>query len=228
MSTTHPPLDTLLQCAAGAVDSETVTHVEVCSSCRQRLGELRGFLHTVRDELLEMRPECPTPDELARLPPGAEHDDPHLMRCPLCREEVKMLFEVESTARLGSGLGSGLGTADSADSADSAVGELPAGGLFYRPSPVVSGGDFAYQRGAEPAEWVIQEGAEKELRVAGATVSLRCTEGELVVHVAPADGPLTLALSNELLEKRIPLVPGEQRIAVGGWERVRVVAGGGV
>lgn len=211
MSTTpHPPIETLLHFAAGEADTETGTHVDACTPCRQRLGELRGFLNTVRDEFLETRPECPSTDELARLPPGAEHDDPHLRQCPLCRQEVRMLFEVESAARLGT-----------------EVGDVPLGGLFYRPSPMVQGGGFAYQRGASPAEWAIAVDGEKELTVAGATVRLRCvgggTGGELIVDVTEAGEPLALALSNEVLEKRIPLVAGEQRVAVGGWKRVRVV-----
>lgn len=229
MSTTpHPSTDTLLLFATGApnaergeanelsavdessaVETATSIHLDGCKPCRERLAVLRGFLNTVRDELLETRPECPSSDALARLPPGAEHDDRHLQQCPLCREEVRMLFEVESAARLGT-----------------EVGEVPASGLFYRPSPVVQGGDFAYQRGAGPAGWVIAEGEEKKLVVAGAKVRLRCVEKELIVEVGETAEALALALSNELLEKQLPLTVGEQRVAAGGWKRARVVTSG--
>jgi len=235
MSTTpHPPIDALLLFVTegagtrtgtrtgtetgtetgiagtgpGEAGTLTRTHVIDCAPCRQRLGELRGFLNTVRDELLETRPECPSPDELARLPPGAEHDDPHLQQCPLCRQEVRMLFEVESAARLGT-----------------EVGGLAASGLFYRPSPVVQGGGFAYQRGTGLAEWAIAVGEEKEMVVAGTTVRLRCADAELIVEVTAGGESLALVLGNEVLEKQVPLAVGEQRLAAGGWKRVRVVVG---
>jgi hypothetical protein len=213
MSTTpHPSTDVLLQFATGETGLETgvaeiETHMNACAPCRQQVEKLEAFFNTVRDELLETRPECPSSDQLARLPPGAEHDDPHLQQCPLCRQEVRMLFEVESAARLGT-----------------EVGEVPASGLFYRPSPVVQGGGFAYQRGMSPVEWVIAEGEGKELVVAGTTVGVRCVGGELIVDVAETGAELALALSNELLEKQIPLSVGEQRLPAGGWERVRVIA----
>ena len=209
MSTTpHPPQDALLQFAAGDTDPATGAHVEGCPPCRERLGALRTFLHTVRDDLLEARPGCLSPDDLARLPPGAEYDDPHLRQCPLCRHEVRMLMDVESAGRLGTDVD----------------GELPAA-LFYRPSPVVAGGTFAYQRGAGPVEWVIAEGEEKELTVEGSTVRLRCAGGELVAEVVAGGPAVALALSNDLLEKRVPLAPGEQRIAAAGFKRVRLELG---
>ena len=207
MSTTCPlDIDALLTVASGEAESETRSHVAGCEPCRRRVGELQAFLTTVRDELLEQRPECPTPEELAQLPPGAEHDDPHLRQCPLCRQEVRMLFDLESAQRLGT------------ESAD-----LPMGGPFYRPSPVIQGGTFAYQRSTGQAELLLESGRQGSFEVAGALVALRCEGSELIVRVEGSPRTaLVLVLNNDLLEKQIPLTSTELRVPKDGWGRASV------
>ncbi len=200
----HPDFDSLLRVAEGeAAGAAARAHVEDCEPCRRRIAKLRGFLAAAADELLEMRSECPSPDELAELPPGAEHSDPHLRQCPLCREEVRMLFELESERRLGVELGDGA---------------------FYRPELLQRGGSaVVYRAPGEPAEMVLEDGNDLEVRLGEAGVRIRCEHGELAVDVeGEIEGGLVLVLSDETLEKRMPLTAVTSRVPVASWRRVRL------
>jgi hypothetical protein len=206
--TEHPSNDLLLDLAAGDGETTTHLHVEGCDPCQRRLEDLRHYLAVVRAELLELRPSCPSTDELADLPPGAEHDHAHLRECPLCREEVRLRFAAESAGRLGGDL------------------DLPTDMPFYRAAPVVAAGGFAYQRAGGAVEMLLEEGRTAEVTIAGVTVTLRCADGELTAELSGApERPLLLVLSNELLEKRIPLGAEGLRTGCGVFRRARVEAG---
>ncbi len=201
----HPEFDALLSAAGGetAVLPEVLDHAAGCEPCRRRIAKLRGFLKAAADELLELRAECPSPDQLALLPPGAEHSDPHLRDCPLCREEVRLLFELESERQLGLDLDAGA---------------------FFRPELLQRGGDaVVYQAPGEPAEMALEDGADLEVRLAEAVVRIKCEDGELSVSVdGEIPGRLVLVLSHATLEKRWPLTADECRLPVGHWQRVRM------
>jgi hypothetical protein len=200
----HPDFDALLGAAGGFGDLAAVrTHADGCEPCRRRIARLRGFLAAAADELLDLRPDCPSPDELAQLPPGAEHSDPHLRDCPLCREEVRMLFELESERRLGFAAG---------------------GGAFFRPELLQRGGGaVVYQAPGEPAEMALVDGNDLEVRLDEALVRIHCEDGVLAVSVdGEVEGGLVLVLSDETLEKRWPLTAAEVRLPVEHWRRVRL------
>ncbi len=201
----HPDLDVLLSATEGESGALRAVrpHLADCESCRDRVARLRGVLAAATEELLDLRPECLSADELALLPPGAEHDDPHLRDCPLCREELRLLFDFETEERLGFALSEGS---------------------FFRPEFLERGpAAVLYQRAGEPLEIALEEGRELEATVEGARVRLRCAGGELTARVEGKVGEgLVLVLSNEALEKRVTLGAGEVRLAVGRWRRVRV------
>ncbi|MEE8523644.1 MAG: hypothetical protein V3T72_06905, partial [Thermoanaerobaculia bacterium] len=196
----HPDFDSLLSAAEGVAGAGSTArvHADSCETCRRRIAKLRGFLAAAADELLEMRSDCPHPDELAGLPPGAEHSDPHLRECPLCREEVRMLFELESERRLGFDLG---------------------GEAFFRPELLQRGGGaVVYQAPGEPAEMALEDGNDLEVRLGEALVRIKCEGGELVASVeGEIAGSLVLVLSDATLEKRSPLTADENRLPVEHW-----------
>lgn len=203
--TEHPDFDSLLSAAEGEAGALATVrlHIDGCEPCRRRIARLRGFLAAAADELLDLRSGCPHPDELAGLPPGAEHSDPHLRDCPLCREEVRMLFELESERRLGFAAG---------------------GGAFFRPELLQRGGGaVVYQAPGEPAEMALEDGNDLEIRLGEARVRIQCEGGELVASVAgEIAGSLVLVLSDATLEKRWPLTADEIRLPVEHWRRVRL------
>ncbi|MCP4659755.1 MAG: hypothetical protein GY856_30500 [bacterium] len=202
----HPDQDTLLSVAAG--DSQAARtaarHLAGCGRCLARVAELRGVLDTASDELLELRPDCPPPHELALIPPGGESDHPHVRHCPLCREEVRLLFELETQERL-----------------DIAIGDGP----FIRPELVEYAAAMAYQAAEDSSELALRQGAETAVAIGGATVRMRVAGGELVVELeGRPEGELYLLLSDDLLEKRVPLARATLRVAVGRWKRANVAA----
>ena len=206
--TDHTLDDILLDLAAGDGDGAGEANALLqTEEGRQRLEDLRRYMAVVRAELLEMRPACPSTDELANLSPGAEYDHPHLQECPLCREEVRLRFAAESSEHLG-------------------LDDLPADAPFYRAMPVVAAGAFAYQRAGGTAEMVLEEDRTFETVVGGVTVSLRCAEGQLEAKLSGApEQDLFLVLSNDLLEKRILLPAEGLSAACGVFRRARVEAG---
>ncbi len=200
----HPDSDTLLAVAAGDPQAARTAsrHLAGCERCLARIAELRGVLDQAADELLDLRPDCPPPDELALIPPGGESDDPHVRHCPLCREEVRLLFELETQERL-----------------DFALGDGP----FIRPELVEYAASAAYQ--AAPNELPLAPGAETTVAISGATVRMRVAGDELAVELeGRPEGTLTLVLSDDLLEKRVALARATLRLAVGRWKRARVAA----
>lgn len=202
----HPDDDLLLLACEGdpAALREIRAHLPDCEPCRGRVARLRGVLAAAAEELLASRPECPGPDELALVPPGSEDGHPHVKDCPLCREEVRMLFELESERRMGFTLEHGP---------------------FVRPELLQRGaGPALYQASGEPFEMALDDGAALAGPVADGRVRLRCAGGELR---AAAEGAvpetLVLVLSDAVLEQRVRWVTsGELRIAVGRWRSVRL------
>lgn len=202
----HPDQDTLLSVAAG--DPQAVrmaaSHLAECERCLTRVAELCSVLEAAADELLDLRPDCPPPHELALIPPGGESDHPHVRHCPLCREEVRLLCEHETRERL-----------------DLAISDGP----FIRPELVEYAASMAYQAAEDPAELPLRQGAETTVAIAGVTVRMRIADEELIIErEGHPDGELILVLSDDLLEKRVPLVRATLRIAVGRWKRARVAA----
>lgn len=204
----HPDVDLLLSACEGEPDAlrEVRAHLEDCAACRGRVGELRGVLAAAAEELLALRPECPSPDELALLPPGSEDDHPHLRDCPLCRQEIRFLAALESERRLGFTFEEGA---------------------FVRPELVErgAGGAFYQKPGDPPAlEMELTDGAELTTAIGDGEVVLHCDGGELVAR-ASGEMPetLVLLLSDASLEKRVRWsTAGELRLEVGRWRRVRV------
>ena len=218
-SVAHPDLDRLLSATEGEPGAlrDVLAHLDGCEPCRRRVAKLRGVLATATEELLDMREGCPSPDELALLPPGAEHSDPHLRDCPLCREEVRLIFELESRRRLGDDR-----IAEEEASAEVAVvGHLP----FYRPELLQRGGSaVVYQASGEPLEMELEDGAELDVPLGKAQVHLSCERGDLAVRVDGVldDIRLVLVLSSATLEKRWPVNVQEARLKIGTWRRVRL------
>ena len=197
----HLDLDLLLSVAEGEPDAARVAgpHLAGCPVCRAEVARLRSFVAAIGEELLEARPGCMTPDELASLAPGAEVDHPHLADCPLCREEWQALLALEAQRAL-------------------ALGEGP----FVRPQLFERGGRELYAgRGVFEVE--LKEGAERTGTVAGAKVSLRVGAGEIVVRVeGTPEKPLHLLLESDLLEKKLDLAPGELRLPLARWKKARI------
>jgi len=202
----HPDCDTLLSVAAGdpRATREAARHLAECEPCLARLAELRRVLEAASEELLDLRPDCPPPHELALIPPGGESDHPHVRHCPLCREEVRLLFEFETRERL-----------------QIAIGDGP----FVRPELVEGAATMAYQTAEAASELPLRHGAETAVAIGGATVRMRVAGEELVVELdGRPEGELVVVLSDDLLEKRVSLAKATLRIAVGRWKRVRIAA----
>lgn len=203
VSGAHLDLDLLLSIAEGELSAARVAdgHLAGCPACQAELARLRSFVAAVGEELLEARPGCMTPDEIATLAPGAEVDHPHLADCPLCREEWQALLALEAARNLG---------------ADA--------GPFVRPQLFERGGrDLYAARGAFEVD--LREGAERAGTVANAKVSLRVAAGEILLRVeGTPTNPLRLLLESDLLEKRLDLAPGELRLPLAGWKRAKVEA----
>lgn len=200
MTRNHPDRETLLFLASGRSEPATVEHLEGCSACRQRVAELRSVLSAAREELLEQRPCCPSPDELAAWDVQAPH--PHLETCSLCREEVGLREILDR---------------DGSSGGDSAATAAP----WMAPFESVAGA-AAYLDVGMGERLVLVAGQVLQSRVGEATVSLECT-GDLL-RIRLEGGPVVLVLGDEFLEKRLPLAPGEQRMDVGSWRWAKIEA----
>lgn len=203
VSGAHLDLDQLLSIAEGELSAARAAgaHLAGCPACQAELARLRSFVAAVGEELLETRPGCMTPDEIATLAPGAEADHPHLADCPLCREEWQALLAFEAARTLAAHTGP-----------------------FVRPQLFERGGRELYAaRGAFEVD--LREGAERAGTVASAKVSLRVAAGEILLRVeGTPTNPLRLLLESDLLEKRLDLAPGELRLPLAGWKRAKVEA----
>lgn len=201
----HPALDALLHLASGRAEPAVAEHLEGCPSCRQRVAELRGVLAVARDELLEERPFCPSPDELAASGSGVPH--PHLEQCPLCRDEVRMRETLDRES-----LGGEPFTAAPSSAAP-----------WMSPQQVdpVSAG-VAYLDAGVGDRLRLEEGQSWKSRVGEIAVALACTGRELRAEVE--GGEVVLVLGDEHLEKRLPLAAGLHRFEVGTWRWARIEA----
>lgn len=205
----HPDRATLAAIAAGDPEAARAAaeHLATCERCAAHLTELRCVLDVTAEELLELRPDCLSPEELASFPRGSEGEHPHVRDCPLCREEIRLLYEFETQERLGIALGEAS---------------------FVQPEILEGGGIGAYMRFDKPLDLEIRPEAGAEGTLAGASVRLRVEDDTLVVEVVEEpERTLILLLSNEFVEKRYPLAIGVSRFAVGRWQRAQVEAEAG-
>lgn len=200
----HPDSGVLTALAAGDPElaAGVADHVAGCEICAGRVAELRGVLEAAAEELLDMRPDCLSPEDLATIPPGGEWEHPHVRECPLCQEEIRLLYAFETQERLGVSLE-----------------DAP----FLRPELFEPARSFAYLESEGPLELTLRPGASSEGQIAGATVRLRVVVQELVVEVEgePAQ-ELVLVLSDDVLEKRLPLPGATLNVNAGRWLRARL------
>lgn len=199
----HPAPDALLHLASGQAEPAAAQHLEGCPSCRQRVSDLRGVLSVAREELLEDRPFCPSPDELAAH--GTTIPHPHLEQCPLCREEVRIREALDREPLR----------------SDPYAESLPSPAPWMSQVEPTSPG-VAYLDAGVGDRLKLELGQSWRSRVGEVSVSLECTGKELRVDLE--GGGVVLVLGDENLEKRVPLDVGEHRFEVGTWRWARIEA----
>ncbi len=199
----HMERDTLIGIAAGDPDlgAAAAAHVAGCGLCSQQVADLLGALDAAAEELRELRPDCLSAEDLASIPPGGEWDHPHVRDCPVCREEIGLLFGFETQERLGIAIDDGI---------------------FVRPELLESAASMGYAAEG-PFELQIRPGAEIVRTVAGSTVRLRVEGQELLANLQqPPESEIILVLSDDLLERSLQLVHSKSRIPLGRWKRASV------
>ncbi len=206
----HPTRDELAGAAAGDVRlrEQLAPHLATCSPCRAALARSLGILEAAAEEMIRSRPGCPAPDVLAAIPDGREADDPHLQVCPLCREELAIVRELETTRRLRTAVASGVFRQEGLTVEDRlAVAAAVPGGRI---------------------ELDLRPGATTRGRIAGCEVTLEVTEEGLAIEVTgTAEAPLELLLENDLLERVLPLEEGRRVVEIARWTRATVRRAGG-
>lgn len=205
----HLALDDILSLAEGGagVSGEARSHAGTCPECRERLERSRAALAALPELVGEERPGCPSPEELAEIPPGGAFDDPHLASCPLCRAELEALAFLERR-RL--------------------YGEAFAAGPPRRVGFLESTSRSHLVAGETAVEVRVEPGARAEARLGGVRVELTVGSEAIVVRVerTPRE-PLALVVENDVLEKTVRLEAGETTLSARGWLRARVERAGG-
>ena len=209
--TGHPSHDCLLAAAAGDEEQRRLVaaHAAECRQCQRRLARLLGQAEAVAEELLALRPGCPPPERLAEIPPGGEWDDPHVVDCPLCRQELDLIRALET---------------------DRLLGERWAGAPPVRPQQVVPHTSASIQDAEHTSiELDLQPGATASGRLAGTAITASVQTALVVIEVKeqPRD-VLQAVLESAHLVRTISLCQGTTEVPRGSWQRLIIrVAGGG-
>ncbi len=175
-------------------------HLGRCAECRDRYTVIHGFLDGIGAEILDSRPQCPAPEELAAMPAGAERDSPHIRTCPLCQEELRLHRELAQDRLLGFNV--------------DAVPLTAFGGET----------SFVFRSAATSVRLALAEGARVDGDIGAFSVSMQVVGGEIVVSVEGNSAlALVLLLTDEQVEKRVPLSSGEQRLPLSAWRWAAVI-----
>lgn len=182
-------------------------HLQACADCRLRVSEVGAVLEEAAVALLDERPDCLEPDELAELSAEERRGHPHLRDCPLCREELRALSDLEGRRRM------------------EAILERAADWL--RPRALVPDARRAavYAGSSGGPSLELKSGAHWEGELAGARIAARVDRETLAIEVTgDSNRPLELILEDEMLEERRRLATGRTTLDVGAWQRARLVA----
>ena len=179
-------------------------HVLSCDRCRSRLDQARAIERALVSDLLHHRPFCLGTDELADLPPGAEHVHPHLVECPMCRDDLRILQEMEAEESLG-------------------MVAMPG---FPMAAVAVEVGDFRlhYQAAGDLEVPLDQGPLSAEQDVGDRHVVVRVVPPDLEIDVADkGHAELELQLENSFFVESRALSVGVQRLPIGDWRLARVL-----
>ncbi len=201
MSGKHPSRSELAAAAAGDTElrRRLAPHLQICAPCRDELARFLGVLEAAVEETVAARPGCPPPETLAGLSEDVARKDPHVGSCPLCREELKVLWELERSREV------------------VAAFEL---GVPHRSELTVrSVLPVAAAAPGQVVKIVLEEGAAVEATVGGVDIRLSVAGGTLAVNLEGGQKRrLELILENDLLERHITLDVSKTVLTVGRWK----------